>query len=270
MASASFVKPSQTLYVRQVAGKISKIEAKTSLYHLFSQHGPVIDVVVKKTESMRNQAFIVFRNVPAATAAMRALQGFPFFESALKIEYAKSKSNAISLLEGKVTPAPRKSGAKAEEEENADSSETLKRTRGDGIEEEEEEDNGPERNGTKEGDAKKLKTAAENGKQKASEAEEEEDMDMDQDDSDAEEEVATSKILFLTNLPPQITADGSDALVTLFKDYPGFKEVRLVPGKSNLAFVEYGNAGQAAEAKKRLHGFSIATGKVLKIEYSKV
>ncbi|KAJ3235997.1 hypothetical protein HDU81_011268 [Chytriomyces hyalinus] len=267
MASASFVKPSQTLYVRQVAGKISKIEAKTSLYHLFSQHGPVIDVVVKKTESMRNQAFIVFRNVPAATAAMRALQGFPFFESALKIEYAKSKSNAVSLLEGKVTPAPRKSSAKAEDEENADGSETLKRTRGDGVEVEEEDDR--ERNGTKEGDAKKPKTVTENEK-KASEAEEEEDMDMDQDDSDAEEEVATSKILFLTNLPPQITADGPDALVTLFKDYAGFKEVRLVPGKSNLAFVEYGNADQAAEAKKRLHGFSIASGKVLKIEYSKV
>ncbi|KAJ3065305.1 hypothetical protein HDU98_011330 [Podochytrium sp. JEL0797] len=258
--AATFVKPSQTLYVRNVCDKASKIELKTSLYHLFAQHGPVIDVVYKKTAATRGQAFVVFRDVASATAAMRALQGFPFFERALKIEYAKAKSSAVSLLEGRVAP-PKRNGAaaaaapvQAEDNDNED-------------EDNEQESKDPSNKRAREdepaanGDDKKRKTAE-------VEEEEDDDVDMEEDDDDEDENPA-SKILFLTHLPSQITSS-SDALTTLFKDYAGFKEVRLIPGKSDLAFVEYSTLDQAAEAKKRLDGFSIMQGKVLKIQYAKV
>ncbi|KAI8621192.1 hypothetical protein BC830DRAFT_1095667 [Chytriomyces sp. MP71] len=249
--ASTFVKPSQTLYVRQVHGKASKSELKRSLYHLFSQHGAVIDVVLMKTLKMRSQAFVVFRDVAGATASMRALQGFPFYEQALKIEYAKSKSNAVALLEGKVTPPPRKT-----DKEKEDSSLSQKRMReGDGDDADEEEG----------GDEKKRKTI------QGSSNVDDEDEDMDMEDSGDEEATnPASKILFLTALPAQITTGGPDTLITLFKDYPGFKEVRLVPGKSDLAFVEYGNVQQAAEAKKKLDGFSIVPGKTMKIQFAKV
>ncbi len=38
-----------------------------------------------------------------------------------------------------------------------------------------------------------------------------------------------------------------EMLVELFKQYPGFKEVRLIPGK-NVAFIEYDDQIQAGVA----------------------
>jgi U2 small nuclear ribonucleoprotein B'' len=58
-------------------------EVQQSLYHLFSTHGQVLDVVAKRGDKSRGQAFVVFREVPDATAAMRALQGFPFLGKAI-------------------------------------------------------------------------------------------------------------------------------------------------------------------------------------------
>ncbi|KAI9352025.1 hypothetical protein BDR26DRAFT_850233 [Obelidium mucronatum] len=270
--ASTFIKPSQTLYVRQVCEKASKKELKVSLYHLFAQHGAVIDVVVRKTAKMRGQAFVVFRDVAGATAAMRALQGFPFFERALKIEYAATKSNAVSVLEGRVAPvrkpveklgASGPTGGDDDDDDKEDNDETAtasnKRSRDDADDK------------TEAGE-KKRKTTNESA-QDDDENDDDVDMEEDDDEDNADEspkENPAAKILFLTSLPTQITADGPEALTTLFKDYPGFKEVRLIPGKPDLAFVEYSKVEQAAEAKKRLDGFSIMQGKVLKIQYAKV
>lgn len=54
-------------------------EMKRSLYALFSQFGQIIDIVALKTMKMRGQAFVVFKELTAATNALRQLQGFPFY-----------------------------------------------------------------------------------------------------------------------------------------------------------------------------------------------
>lgn len=54
-------------------------ELKRSLYALFSQFGQIIDIVAMKTMRMRGQAFVVFKELTAATNALRQLQGFPFY-----------------------------------------------------------------------------------------------------------------------------------------------------------------------------------------------
>lgn len=59
--------------------KIQKQDLRTSLYALFSTYGTVLDVVAMKTQKMRGQAHIVFKDVQASTQALRALQGFEFF-----------------------------------------------------------------------------------------------------------------------------------------------------------------------------------------------
>jgi len=56
------------------------VDLKKALYALFSQFGPILDVVAMKTPKMRGQAFIVFRDVIAATNAMRDMQNFAFFD----------------------------------------------------------------------------------------------------------------------------------------------------------------------------------------------
>ncbi|KAI1304741.1 hypothetical protein F5Y03DRAFT_166689 [Xylaria venustula] len=95
------IPPNQTLYVTNLpSSKINKADLKTALYLLFSTHGPVLDVVALKTAKMRGQAHIVFRDVHAATQALRSLDGFEFLGKELKIQYAKSKSDAIAKLDG--------------------------------------------------------------------------------------------------------------------------------------------------------------------------
>ena len=47
------VPPSQTLYVSNLREKVKKEELKKSLYAVFSQFGPILDVVALKTSRMR-------------------------------------------------------------------------------------------------------------------------------------------------------------------------------------------------------------------------
>ena len=63
-------------------------------------------------------------------------------------------------------------------------------------------------------------------------------------------------ILFAQQLPENCT---KDVLSSLFEQYPGFKEVRMVPGKKNIAFVEFGDHIQASVALKKLNGFSLSS-----------
>ncbi|EGD74546.1 hypothetical protein PTSG_05910 [Salpingoeca rosetta] len=92
--------PNQTLYVNNLNDKIHKEELRRSLYFLFSQFGPILDVVALKTPKMRGQAFIAFKDITCATNAMRALQSFNLFGKPMKIAYAKSKSIASMKEDG--------------------------------------------------------------------------------------------------------------------------------------------------------------------------
>ncbi|KAJ5385320.1 U1 small nuclear ribonucleoprotein A/U2 small nuclear ribonucleoprotein B'' [Penicillium concentricum] len=105
--------PNQTLYCTQLPDKrIPKHDLRTALYALFSTYGTVLDIVVMKTNKMRGQAHVVFKDVQASTQALRALQGFDFFGKQMKIVYAKGSSNVISKLRGtyvapvETAPAP--------------------------------------------------------------------------------------------------------------------------------------------------------------------
>ncbi|KAI8835303.1 hypothetical protein BC829DRAFT_493638 [Chytridium lagenaria] len=253
---AAIIIPSQTLFVKSVYDKLKKHEIKRSLYHLFSQHGQILDVVTRKTAKMRGQAFVVFSDTSEATAALRALQGFPFFGKALVLAYSKSTSNAVMLREGRMIP-PKMAQKMAK----------GKRGREEGDEGER--------------DAKKAATEdKENGNDDEGDDEE---MEMDDDDEEEEDTSAPAaptsnppekttnppyNILYATHLPSAVTGT-PEMLTLLFKQYQGFKEVRLVPNKSDIAFIEYTTVEQAVEAKGRLDGFLVAKGHPLKLQFAK-
>ena len=65
---------------------MGKIELKQSLYYLCTQYGEVLDIVAKKNIKMRGQAFVIFKDVNAATAALKALNGFNFFDKTIVIQ----------------------------------------------------------------------------------------------------------------------------------------------------------------------------------------
>ncbi|BCS24722.1 U2 snRNP complex subunit MSL1 [Aspergillus puulaauensis] len=92
--------PNQTLYCTNLPDKLRKHDLRLSLYTLFSTYGTILDIVAMKTEKMRGQAHIVFKDVQASTQAIRALQGFEFFGKPMKIVYAKGTSDVIARLRG--------------------------------------------------------------------------------------------------------------------------------------------------------------------------
>ncbi|RAH72708.1 U2 snRNP complex subunit MSL1 [Aspergillus aculeatinus CBS 121060] len=105
--------PNQTLYCTNLPDKLRKHDLRLSLYMLFSTYGTVLDVVAMKTEKMRGQAHIVFKDVQASTQAMRALQGFEFFGKQMKIMYAKGTSDVIARLRGTYNLSVTTSGGQA-------------------------------------------------------------------------------------------------------------------------------------------------------------
>eukprot|EP00299_Pterocystis_sp_00344_P009516 c4031_g1_i1.p1 GENE.c4031_g1_i1~~c4031_g1_i1.p1 ORF type:complete len:230 (-),score=42.65 c4031_g1_i1:16-705(-) len=110
------IPPNQTIYIRNLNEKINKEELKKSLLAMFSQFGNVVDVVALKTLKMRGQAFIVFEDIQASTQALRQMQGFPFYDKPMVIQYAKSKSDAVAKRDGTFVPRERQLDSKRKRE----------------------------------------------------------------------------------------------------------------------------------------------------------
>lgn len=75
-----------------------------------------------------------------------------------------------------------------------------------------------------------------------------------------------NNILFLTNLPEETN---SMMLTMLFNQFPGFKECRLVPGRHDIAFIEFDNEFQSGAAKDALQGFKVTPTHAIKITFAK-
>jgi len=233
------VAPRETIYVNNINEKVSKDELKKSLYAVFTQFGPVLDVVAIKTHKMRGQAFVVFRDVTAATQAVRQMQGFPFYDKSMKITYAKSKSDASSKLDGSYQPkdkAERQAKRKAEREALKDAA-------------------------TKPKVAKPAAPAASAAAPEAPKAAPE----IPAVSSVAQPNMP-NQILFIENLPEAVN---EMMLSMLFQQFPGFKEVRLVPGKTGIAFVEFESEMQSGVAMSGLQNFKITPTNLMKITYAK-
>lgn len=71
--------------------------------------------------------------------------------------------------------------------------------------------------------------------------------------------------------PPAAASQAPPPLTLLFVPFrfPGFKEVRLVPGKHDIAFVEFESDMQAGVAKDALQGFRITATCAMKVTYAK-
>jgi len=62
-------------------------------------------------------------------------------------------------------------------------------------------------------------------------------------------EVQSNSTLFVTNLPNEAT---KEALERLFHQYSGYRDVRLVPGREGIAFIDFDSEVGAASAKGKL------------------
>ncbi|XP_064383956.1 U1 small nuclear ribonucleoprotein A-like [Halichondria panicea] len=218
------VPPNQSLYINNLNEKVKKEELKKSLYAIFSQFGPILDIVALKTLKMRGQAFVVFSDIPSASNALRSMQGFPFYDKPMRITYAKSKSDAVSKQDGTFVEK------KKRKPEETDSGPTAKKPAK------------ASKDGTTPQQPATHKSSSSSGREQP------------------------NKILFLTSLPEETN---EQMLTMLFQQFPGYKEVRLVPGRSDIAFVEFDTELQSTEAKTSLQGFKITPTNAMTIAFAK-
>jgi hypothetical protein len=82
-----------------------------------------------------------------------------------------------------------------------------------------------------------------------------------------DEYLPPNKILFLRDLPDDYDAD---ALSRIFSRFEGFKEVRMVPGRKGIAFVEYEAEAGAISAKEATAGMQLGDeGKAIRVTYQR-
>ncbi|OXB63740.1 hypothetical protein ASZ78_003137 [Callipepla squamata] len=239
------IRPNHTIYINNINDKIKKEELKRSLYALFSQFGHVVDIVALKTMKMRGQAFVIFKELGSSTNALRQLQGFPFYGKPM---YAKTDSDIISKMRGTFADKEkRKEKKKAKALEQSANAANKKIIQG-------ATQNSTSAPGTSPQNQQIImQTAVDSLLNLVL-------LSLQVPDN------PPNYILFLNNLPEETN---EMMLSMLFNQFPGFKEVRLVPGRHDIAFVEFENECQAGAARDALQGFKITPSHAMKITYAK-
>lgn len=82
-----------------------------------------------------------------------------------------------------------------------------------------------------------------------------------------DEYLPPNKTLFVQNIPDDYDVEG---LTELFGRFEGFREVRLVPGRKGLAFVEYEAEAGAIGAKEQMANVPLGdSGQQIKVTYQR-
>ncbi len=79
---------------------IKQVQLIEALTEIFSEYGNVIDLVAKKNLKAKGQAFVVFDDTEAAQRAIEEVQGFELFDKPMKLDYARTRSDATVQKEG--------------------------------------------------------------------------------------------------------------------------------------------------------------------------
>lgn len=91
--------PCETLYCRGLDDRIHPRDIIANLYDLFIPFGDVAHIHAERSKKLRGQAFVSFRDITAASAALQKLQGAILLGRSISIQYAYSKSNIIAAAE---------------------------------------------------------------------------------------------------------------------------------------------------------------------------
>lgn len=232
-----------TIYVSNLNEKIKKPLLKKSLHSVFSQFGKIVDIVACRGLKLKGQAWVVFAEKSMATNALRQMQGFPFFEKKMRIQFAKTESDVVAKKAGTYVPRDKRKLPQPEAT-----------------------------NGTQQaapGAAPAAVAAAGVAAVPAG-------------PPSIPPAVAAApavvlpvvpagpigdvphNILYATGLPPEIT---QVMLSKLFEQYPGFSEARMAPG--GQAFIEFADQMQAGIALNALNGFKLSATNPLQLAFAR-
>merc|ERR1719313_2494309 len=96
------------LYVNNLNDKINVETLKKSLKEVFTAFGGIMDIIAMKSLKRRGQAWIIFKDVGSATNALKSLQGFPFYNKPMRINYSRTKSDGVAKSDGTFVQRPKK------------------------------------------------------------------------------------------------------------------------------------------------------------------
>lgn len=268
-------RPNHTIYINNLNEKIKKDELKKSLYAIFSQFGQILDILVSRSLKMRGQAFVIFKEVSSATNALRSMQGFPFYDKPMRIQYSKFDSDIIAKMKGTFVERAKKEKKKPKAPEPVPMKKAapmMQTVVGSvpGMQPGMQSMNQTPRMMHMQGQPAYMHPsgmmAGMGPGQMGPGGMPPSQMMPGQMPLMQPLENPPNHILFLTNLPEETN---ELMLSMLFNQFPGFKEVRLVPGRHDIAFVEFDNEVQSAAARDALQGFKITQSNAMKISFAK-
>ncbi|EZG66679.1 putative U2 small nuclear ribonucleoprotein B-like protein [Gregarina niphandrodes] len=97
--TADELPPNRTLHCSNLDDKVHYNEMKSLLFELFIPFGEIVNVHVKQTATLRGQAWVSFKDISAATVAMRKLNGNEFVGRPINVNYAKETTKIVQLAE---------------------------------------------------------------------------------------------------------------------------------------------------------------------------
>lgn len=92
--------PNNTLYLQNINERVAPRHLVPQLRDTFSEFGEVLKVIAKGRLALRGQAFIVFKEVEAARRALEAMQGVRLYGKTVIVRFARYKSDVISKADG--------------------------------------------------------------------------------------------------------------------------------------------------------------------------
>jgi len=249
-----------TLYVNNLNDKINTETLKKSLREVFAAFGGIIDIIAMKSLKRRGQAWIIFKEQSSATNALKSLQGFPFYNKPMRIAYAKTKSDVVAKADGTYVERPKKIVKREDlRKGKTAAAPAVSQTQA----------------APAPAAAEKKPVAATPAPAPVSQKSIQDRIGWNPQQTAAPAAKAAApkpagvaepnRTLFVENLPNEAT---DTMLSMLFRQYPGFQEVRLIPGR-NVAFVDYENEHQAGMAMQGLQGFAMTPEVKLSLTYAR-
>ncbi|KAI0970284.1 RNA recognition domain-containing protein [Xylaria arbuscula] len=242
--------PIATVYVRNLDERLKPEALKEALTAVFADYGNIIDIVAKTNLKAKGQAFVVFDKPESALQAIEEIQGFELFEKPMQLALARTRSDATVSSTGNKEEFElhqRRRLAEKDKRKAAEAAEDQKRLKRPGAVTQPAEGTRPAKTARGAG----LKAT---GGPSANAVV-------------PDEYLPPNKILFVQNLPDDYDIE---ALTGIFGRYEGFREVRLVPGRKGIAFIEYEAEAGAITAKENTAGMAVGDGsKFIKVTYQR-
>lgn len=242
--------PNTTLYVQNLNERVPLEHLKKTLWEIFGEHGQVMDIIAKGRMALRGQAFILFHDVETATRALGSLQGGRIYGRSMNIRFARYKSDWLSQQDG--TFEIERNRREQDRQERARLPKMTRRqllaqlaanpaaTIPFGMM--------PSFPG--------MTTFAPGMMQSAPPS---------AGSNDALHKLLPNNILYLSSLPAGAT---EVRLNNIFREFSGYVEVRMVPARSDIAFIDFETEDQAAVARQATDGMEIGSNSDEKLRVS--